>query len=433
MPILYLIYDISLLFLMLAWLPSLLISLIRSGKYKKSLKYRLGIWPEGLSAEFNHHDWVWLHAVSVGEVAAVAPLVKTLKERHPKFKLLVSTVTETGNQLAHQCLEGADEIIYFPLDLMFISRRALNRVNPALFIMAETEIWPNFLRTLTQKDIPAVIINGRISAKSFKNYRLVKFFIQRVLADINCFSMQSELDARRIKALGAKAERVRVDGNLKFDRLPPSISQTQKNELRAALGIKPDAPIFIAGSTHSGEDEVVVSAYKELLAAHPRLVLIIASRHLERLADIEVVIKQLGLQSVRKSAMANERNEGAIILVDTIGELAGLYAIAELVFVGGSLVPIGGHNILEPAAYGHPVLFGPHMSNFSASASILKAVGAGIEVQGLDQLVAEAQKLLKSQNLRAQLGQAAKKAVEQNRGATKRTLEIIEQYLRINH
>ncbi len=433
MPILYLIYDFFLLLFMLAWLPFLLIALSRSVKYKKSLKYRLGIWPESLSAKFNDHDWVWLHAVSVGEVAAVTPLVKTLKERHPNLKLLVSTVTETGNQLAHQCLEGVDEIIYFPLDLMAISQRVINRVNPALFIVAETEIWPNFLRCLARKSIPAVIINGRISAKSFKNYRLAKFFIKRVLADISCFSMQSQLDAERIKALGAKAERVRVVGNLKFDRLPPEVSRADKGILRAALGIKAAAPIFIAGSTHAGEDEIVICAYKELLASHPQLVLIIASRHLERLSDIEAIIKQQGLQSMRKSAVSNKPNRGDVVLVDTIGELAGLYAIADLVFVGGSLAPIGGHNILEPAAYGHPVLYGPHMSNFLGSAGILKAVGAGIEVQGLEQLIVEAEKLLNDKDLRTQLGQAAKTAVEQNRGATKKTLEIIETYLSSKH
>jgi 3-deoxy-D-manno-octulosonic-acid transferase len=429
MPFLYILYDFFLLLLLLAWLPSLLISLVRSGKYKKSLKYRLGLWPPELRAEFGSHKWIWLHAVSVGEVGAVGPLVEALKQKHPQLKLLVSTVTETGNQLAKSYLKGADEIVYLPVDFRFISRRAIQRVKPALFIMAETEIWPNFLRVLAQQGIPALIINGRISAKSYRHYRWVKFFIRRVLADIDCFSMQSRLDAERIKALGALPERVQVTGNLKFDRLPPVVTPAQRQKLLASLGIESGAPIFIAGSTHPGEDEIILAAYKRLLADCPRLVLIIAPRHLERLSGIERLVKEQGLTPVRKSALAQQRAEGTVILLDTIGELAQLYSISSLVFVGGSLVPIGGHNILEPAAYGQPVLFGPHMDNFLHSAELLKEVGAGIEVQGVAQLVTEAQRLLNDRRLKDKLGAAAKTVVEQNQGATQRTLRIIEGYL----
>jgi 3-deoxy-D-manno-octulosonic-acid transferase len=429
MPLLYLLYDFLLLLLVLAWLPSILISLARSGKYKKSLKYRLGLWPPELTAKFGSGNWIWLHAVSVGEVGAVSPLVKALKQKHPELKLLISTVTETGNQLAHQSLEGVDEIVYLPLDFKFISQRIIELVNPALFIMAETEIWPNFLRCLAEQHIPALIVNGRISAKSYRYYLWVKFFIRRVLADIACFSMQSQMDAERIKQMGAPPERVRVTGNLKFDRLSPPVTGTQQNNLRAHLGITPDSPVFIAGSTHAGEDEIILEAYKQLLSQNPQLVLIIASRHLERLSGIENLIKEQGLKSVRKSTLNHKRDEGAVILLDTIGELAQLYSISDLVFVGGSLVPIGGHNILEPAAYGRPVLFGPYMGNFLHSARLLKEVGAGIEVGGVTQLVAEAEKLLNDKQLRAKLGQAGKTVVEQNRGATQRTLEIIEGYL----
>lgn len=429
MSLLYLIYDFMLLLLLVAFMPSFLISLTRDGKYKKSLKYRLGIWPQELKDKFSNHNWIWLHAVSVGEVGAVEPLVRVLKEKHPKVKLLVSTVTETGNQLAHQCLKEADEIIYFPLDFKFISRRVIGLVRPKLFVMAETEIWPNFLRCLAMQATPSIIINGRISAKSYRNYRLVKPLIRRVLADIACFSMQSEMDADRIKGLGAIPKRVQVTGNLKFDRLPQIVKPAHEEDLLTALGIEPAAPIFIAGSTHAGEDEIIVRAYKQLLLSHPKLALIIAPRHLERLSGIEELIKQHGLASVRKSSIVNKRDTNTIILLDTIGELAQLYSIASLVFVGGSLVPTGGHNILEPAAYGQPVLFGPYMSNFLHCAKVLKDVGAGIEVDGIDQLVTEAQRLLDDEPLRSRLGEAAKEVVQQNRGATQRTLTIIEEYL----
>ncbi len=432
MSLLYLIYDFILLLLLLAFMPSFFVSLIRSGKYKKSLKYRLGIWPQELRDKFSNHTWIWLHAVSVGEVGAVEPLVTAIKERHPQLKLLVSTVTETGNHLAHKCLKGAkgaDEIVYFPLDVNFISQRMIKRVKPRLFIMAETEIWPNFLRCLTKHNIPAVIINGRISAKSYRNYRLVKFFIRRVLADIDCFSMQSEMDAERIKGMGAIPKRVLVSGNLKFDRLPQVVKPAHEKDLLASLGIEPAAPVFIAGSTHAGEDAIILKAYKRLLSDRPELVLIIAPRHLERLSSIEELVKQHGLTSVRKSSIINKRDDNAIILLDTIGELAQLYSIAGLVFVGGSLVPTGGHNILEPAAYGQPVLFGPYMNNFLHCAKLLKDAGAGIEVNGLTQLVSEAQRLLADEPLRTKLGEAAREVVKQNRGATQRTLAIIEGYL----
>jgi 3-deoxy-D-manno-octulosonic-acid transferase len=343
--------------------------------------------------------------------------------------LLVSTVTETGNQLAKSCLEGVDEIVYFPLDFKFICQRVIKLVKPTLFLVAETEIWPNFLACLAQAGIPALVINGRISAKSYQRYRWVRFFIRRVLADINCFSMQSPLDAERIMTLGAPRERVRVTGNLKFDRLPPPVTNTQKESLLASLRIEPGAPIFIAGSTHPGEHEIILEAYKQLLTTNSQLVLIIAPRHLERLASIENLIKEQGLKSVRKSTLASPRDSRSVILLDTIGELAQFYSIGSLVFVGGSLVPSGGHNILEPAAYGQPVLFGPYMGNFLHSVKVLREVGAGIEVQGLSQLVAQAQKLLNNPPLKDKLGQAARAVVEQNRGATRRTLEIIEDYL----
>ncbi len=415
------------LLVLIAWLPLLI---IKGDKYKGTLKYRLGFWPDKIKKNFGGNTkWIWLHAVSVGEVAAVMPLVALLKKEHPQIKLLLSTVTKTGNQLAKQQLRQADEIIYFPFDLNFVTKKVIKLVNPVVFVVAETEIWPNFLKNLAQQSIPAIIVNGRISDKSYKHYLLGRFFMRRILSYIDCFSMQSAQDVERIKDIGALPQRVKLSGNLKFDRFLPEIDESQKNKLRLSLKIAPEASIFIAGSTHQGEDEIILSVYRQLLADYPNLVLIIASRHLERIPDIEKLTKQQGLSFVRKSKIEEFSACASVILLDTIGELSKLYSIGAIVFIGGSLVPVGGHNVLEPAAYGHPVLFGPHMSNFTYCEQLLKDAGAGITVNNVDELRKAAQKLLDDTAYREKLGEAAKLVVQQNRGSTKRTFNLIEKYL----
>ncbi len=428
----YFLYDFLLILILLGILPVYLLSPKKIAKYRQSLKPRLGIISDQLRQVLiaNQGKWLWLHAVSVGEVNAVIPLVRRIKEKHPDLPILVSTVTETGQQLAIKRLEAVTgAIIYFPLDFSWIAGRIINLVQPRLFVMAETEIWPNFLHQLRLHNIPAVIINGRISAKSFHGYCKIIPFIRRVLADIAFFSMRTQEDAERILALRADPKQVNVTGNIKFDGLLRPPEESERVRMLTALGIPENAPVLVAGSTHSGEEKPLLHAYRKLLANFANLRLIIVPRHLDRLGEIERLISQAGFKFIRKSNINGKNPPKTVIIVDSIGELAMLYGISSLAFVGGSFVPKGGQNILEPAALGKPVLFGPHMDNFQEERYLILSAQAGIQVADADELADHAARLLADPQLAGQLGNNALNMVEQNRGATARTIGIIERYL----
>jgi 3-deoxy-D-manno-octulosonic-acid transferase len=376
---------------------------------------------------------IWVHAVSVGETIAVKPLLKALKERFPERKIVISNVTETGRSVALTIAE-ADLCIYFPFDYRFAVRNLLVRIRPALILVVETEIWPNFLLAAREMGIPAVMVNGRISDRSFGRYLRLRWFFSRVLGDFARFCMQTGEDARRIVAMGAPPDRVVVTRNLKYDLPVASYSPTEKTEIYGHFRIPAGLLVFTAGSTHQGEDEAMIAAYRRLIAEGRELLLVLAPRHPERVPQVAELLRRDGVPFTLRSQLAGRSKpfySGEVLLVDTVGELMRFYAVSDLVFVGGSLVPTGGHNILEPASLRVPVLFGPHMSNFREAAALVLEHGGGRQVQSGDELAAALATLLDDGEARRTMGENGARLMEENGGATLRHLEAIEKLLKV--
>lgn len=420
----YLLYSLALFFLAIAYLPIFLFQAIKTGKHYKGLKERLGYYSPATPAWLEKGKPIWIHAVSVGEVMAASTLVPLLKDRYPGLPLLISTVTETGNRVARERIPDA-LVIFFPLDWRCIVERCLERFRPRLFLLIETEIWPNFLHACSKKDIPVAIINGRLSRNSFRNYRLVRPFLRRVLAQISLFCVQGEEDAQRFLELGAPAERVRITGNLKFDLQDKPGYGRESWEDWFPRG----SSVLIAGSTHKGEEEAVLEAFLYVEKEFPNLCLLLAPRHPERLAEVEALLARRGIVYTKRTELPFKGMQGKVILLDTVGELASLYGIGTLIFVGGSLVPRGGHNILEPALFGKPILFGPYMENFAEIASLFLSQGAALQVRNEGELADMVLALLRSPERAAALGKAAGDIMAAHRGAASRALEFIEEYL----
>jgi len=409
--------------LLLGYLPVLAFKRLRPDGYGRSLGQRLGRFGEGLPRE----PRCWIHAVSVGEAATAVPLVEAITRRWPQLGIVMTTVTPTGARIVADRLASRVVHRYFPIDLPGPVRRALDAVNPRFFLCMETELWPNLLRALAARGVPSMIANGRISDRSFRRYRLVRFFTARMLAHVRVLAMQSEEDARRIIALGARPERVVVTGNIKSDLIPPEGGGDAL--WQRLLGLDDGEPVWVAGSTHRGEEAIVLDVYLHLRARMPTLTLVLAPRHPERVAEVERLVRERRLQPVRRSDLPKSQARGAVIIVDTVGELAQIYRVASVVFVGGSLAPTGGHNMLEPALLRKPVLFGPHTTNFRESAELLlEAEGALVARDGAE-LEAHMGALLMDAERRRLMGEAAFKAVAGRRGAIKHTLELVERYL----
>jgi 3-deoxy-D-manno-octulosonic-acid transferase len=406
---------------LLAYLPAFLVRRRRAG-YGRHLGQRLGRIGEGLPPEPRG----WIHAVSVGESAVAVPLVEGIRRRWPELSIVVSTITPTGARIVAERLAGRAVHRYFPVDLPGPVRRAIDAARPRFFIAIETELWPNFLRALAARRIPTMIANGRISDRSFRRYHRVRWLMRRVLADVSVFAMQSTEDAQRIIALGAPPERVVVTGNLKSDLLPEASDDAA---WRQRLGLGPGDRLWIAGSTHRGEEALALDAFVHANARCPGVALLLAPRHPERAGEVEELIRTRGLVAVRRSRLPRDAARGAIVILDTVGELAQLYALAEVVFVGGSLVPIGGHNMLEPAMRGKPVLFGPHTSNFREGAELLQMSGGGLVVKDGDELARELTRLLEDGDLASRMGRAAREAFAGRQGAVSATLDLIARHL----
>ncbi len=369
----------------------------------------------------------WVHAVSVGEAIAAAPLVEGLRRAYPELPLVVSTVTETGARVVRERYAGIAAHRFFPLDLPGPVRRVLDDVNPAFFICMETELWPNMLRALAARGVPAMIANGRLSDRSYRRYRLVRGAMRSVLADVRVFAMQSDEDARRVLALGAAPERVVVTGNLKNEASPDPAGAT--DIWRRLLALRPGQPLWIAGSTHRGEDEAVLDAHAQALGEWPALTLVIAPRHPQRVAEVQALVGARGWTAVRRSQLPAQRPARTVIVLDTVGELAQLYSVADVVFVGGSMVDAGGHNMLEPVLRGKPVLFGPHTQNFRESAALLIDSGAAAVVRDGAALGAELRRLLADPALCMARGAAGYAAVASRHGAVRETLELVARFL----
>jgi 3-deoxy-D-manno-octulosonic-acid transferase len=416
--------------------PYFLVKGLRQRKYLHNLRERLGTLPANvLAAAPARPGGIWLHAVSVGELLAGLPLARALKEKYPQHRLFVSTTTDTGQQLARERMDFADGIFYFPLDWAFAVRRVLRALQPSLVIVLETEIWPNFLLELNRARVPVIYVNGRISGRSFRRYRaagrLFPGFLHRVLSAVGVFLMQTEQDAERIRNLGAAPLRVKMAGNLKYDIALPAelpLATWLAGEMRRLKR----GPVIVAGSVTADEEPYVLLAFGTLQGHFKDAFLVLAPRKPERFAAAAMHIEESQRLCVRRSALSTEApldENVSVLLLDTIGELAALYGLADAVFVGGSLVPAGGHNILEPAAFGKAPIFGPHMENFREMAARFLEHGAALQVHSPEDLGVAWIELWQDPTRRERMGAAARELVERNRGATEKCLAEIEGFL----
>ncbi len=395
---------------------------------------RLGHLPAGFPAP-DGPGAIWVHAVSVGETLAIAGLVRELQARFPGRRIFLSHVTPAGREASEKRLPEVAGRFYLPLDWRWCARRVVERLRPALLVIAETELWPNLLRAVHESGARVAVVNARLSDRSYRGYRRVRPFMRRVLGDVDWIGAQTPADRERFLALGAAPERVTVAGNVKFDGRPPEAKEFTA-ALRQALSAAGRAPVIIAASTMAGEEEMVLEAWQPVRAAHSRALLILAPRHPARFETVAQMLARRGLAAVRRTAleptpeaMARQLAEVEILLLDTIGELAAVFEVGEVVFMGGSLVATGGHNLLEPAYWGKAVLFGPHMHNFRDIAARFLEARAGVQVAGAAELGQAMLDLVSDEARRRELGDAARELLKQEAGATRRIAEHLQRWL----
>lgn len=426
----YSLYSFLLTFGLLILLPRFLFNGVRHGKYIAGLSQRLGRVPQIRAPE---RSLVWLHCVSVGETQAARPLVKALREQFPHIKLVISTTTLTGQNVARKVFkEQAEAVIYFPFDWRWTVRRVLKTINPRAVLLMETEVWPNFLNECRHAQIPVAIVNGRLSETSFRRYKFVKKFIARVLSSLDLALMQTDLDAQRILALGLDPNKIAVSGNLKFDAGAVPVTSHVTGHLKTRFGLTGKASVILAASTHAPEEQIILLAFKRMLQKDPSARLILAPRHPERFEQIASLIESAGLPWARRSQHASETDRSAaVILLDTIGELPAVYSLATIVFVGGSIAKTGGHNILEPAAVGSCIITGFHTHNFSEIVRTFVEAGAVHQLSQVSETDAALELerlftgLLANEIQREEMGKRAKLTMEENVGATVRTVRML--------
>jgi 3-deoxy-D-manno-octulosonic-acid transferase len=425
----FLAYNILSIFLLI---PVFLFNIYRSIRlgWPLAITERFGFVPESKLEIIAGRQVILLHAVSVGEVIAARPLLKSLRSRYPKHAIVVSNTTETGRATSAGFPE-IDLCIYFPFDFLPSVRSMLSSVKPCIIIIMETEIWPNFCVEAFDRYIPLVLANGRISDRSFSRYLTFRWFFRPSLLSFSAICMQSEVGRERIIAIGADSDTVRVTGNIKNDIPSHQVSEAEVDLLRGRYLIPQDCCVLTVGSTRDGEEGFVISAYKELSEQMDNLFLVLVPRHPERTGEVTALLESAGLIYIRRTALPADHSfkPGEVLLVDTVGEMMNLYALSDIAFVGGSLVPIGGHNLLEPASVGVPSVFGPHMSNFREIEALVLQYGAGIQIHNPEELTDAFRDLITSSNLRRILGQNGLKLMRDNGGATERHMQVIGGYI----
>jgi 3-deoxy-D-manno-octulosonic-acid transferase len=423
----YALYSLLLGLFLLVTLPYWLLQMMRHGKYRAGLLHRLGAVPLHLAVR-SEEPTIWVHAVSVGEVAALSTVVDELRQKFPSHRVVISTTTSTGQKLAARRF-GEKNVFYFPLDFGFAIRPYLEALRPELLVVAETEFWPNFLRLAKNSGARIAVINCRISDRSLPGYKRLHFWLPKVLENVDLFLAQTEEDRRRLTEIGAPASKVTIAGNLKFDVTPPKTPAIVAS-LRANLTQDGLEPVLVCGSTLEEEEGSLLSAFRNILATRPKAVMILAPRHPERFPQVAALVENLGFRLLRRSLWGGEPLAGAVFLLDSIGELAALYSLATIAFVGGSLVPRGGHNILEPALYGVPIVTGNHYENFRDIVNFFLSRNA-VRVVGLAELPLVFMELIDNRQERARLGRSALAALESQRGATEKTVAALAQFMAV--
>ena len=407
--------------------------MLLTGKYRRSLGPKFGRVSPILASLMRGEPRIWVHAVSVGEVTVAAPIVTALRSRFPGVCIVLSTSTETGQQMARKLATDATVHIYYPLDIPCVVRKVIDLVRPDVFVPVETELWPNFIRICRARGTRIVMANGRISPRSYRRYRATRFFWKEILVALDLAGVISQTDAERLAALGMPPSRIRILGNAKYDGLAARISPEVELEIAGRLGIGPGEGVLVAGSTHEGEESVILEVYRRLLEHRPDFKLILIPRHIERGDAVAELVQQAGFSdAIRMSEILTGRSRRGerVVVVDVIGELFKVYSVATVVFCGGSLVPRGGQNILEAAAWGKVVFHGPHMEDFRDERLLLEEAGAGITVRDGEELFAGIRALLEDPDLLRTKGESGRRAVAENRGAAGRYADLIADVLR---
>jgi 3-deoxy-D-manno-octulosonic-acid transferase len=424
----YLLYSLVLALAMVLSSPYWLYQVLRHGKYRRGFAERIGNVPARLLASQTSSSArvIWIHAVSLGEVLAISGLVVEMRRAFPQHRILVSTTTDTGQELARKRF-GEESVFYFPMDFEFAIRPYLRALRPELVVLAETEFWPNFLRLVHLSGARIAVVNARISDRSLPRYHRFRWALRKMLGQIDLFLAQTHQDGTRLQAIGAEPDRVQVTGNLKFDvslPSPPPIVET----LRRSLAAEGAGPVLVCGSTVEDEEPPLLKAFENVRVSHPRAVMILAPRHPERFDQVAELVQEMGISLHRRSRWPGEPIAGGVFLVDSIGELAALYALADVAFVGGSLVPRGGHNIIEPAQHGVAIVTGNHTENFRDIVWLFQSRDA-VRIVGLAELPLMLMQLLDNDAERMALGRRAQETIESQQGATSRTLDALKTLL----
>lgn len=426
-------YNIILFLAAIIIAPYYLVIIIFRGKYRKSIIPKLGGGQEKTINPLKGNKRVWIHAVSVGEVTAATPIVAALKKKNPNIDVIFSTSTETGQEMARNLVSGVSAFIYFPLDFPFVVRKVIRQVRPDIFVMVETELWPNFLETCKNQGVKALMVNGRISPRSYGKYRLTGFFWKKIFNNLIAAGMISDVDSSRLKQIGMPAKNIQVCGNAKYDALAAMASPQLQQDISRRLNVKKNEIFFVAGSTHPGEEEIIIETYKSILSLYPDFKLIIVPRHIERAPSIIELLQKNGFSDIITMTQIKNgkaRHNERIVLIDVIGELFKVYSLATIVYCGGSLVNKGGQNILEAAAWGKVIFYGPHMDDFTEEKKLLESVGCGITVKNDKDLLKKILQALKDPADTEERGARGKEIVTANKGAAARYAAMISSYLK---
>ncbi len=421
--IMFILYDLIFVIFAIVYLPYFLLK----KKLHRGIIQRLGF----VSIDSSFKRSIWIHAVSVGEAKIAGVLVKQIRKNYPEQKIAISTVTPTGNRIVNSFKTENDFVFYLPFDLSFITRWVIRRLKPGICIIVETEIWPNLITQLNKTNVPIVLVNARISDRSFLGYRMAKPLIKSILNKINLFCVQGKSDARRLSVLGVPADKLKITGNMKYDILNLADFKIDYVGYRLRLGLGREGQLLVAGSTHPGEEEIILDVYRRLINEFSGLKLLIAPRHPERAPQIESLVNKLGFTSVLISGLDLSARSlpNTVFILDTIGQLIPFYAAADIVFVGGSLIRKGGQNILEPAFFSKTIIFGPHMFNFRDISDLFLSKGAARMARGQEELLKEIRFLLSNTSELEIMGKRARQLVLENQGATQRNAEFIRTVL----
>jgi len=428
----HILYNIILFAAAIIIAPYYLLKIIFTGKYRKSFIQKFGGRQTKILDGLKDGPRVWIHAVSVGEVTAAAPIVASLKKKNPEVEIIFSTSTETGQKMARKFIKEAAAFIYFPLDILPIVNKVIKMAKPDIFVLVETELWPNFLHACKMHRIKTLMVNGRISPRSYRRYRMTRFFWTKVLNNLDAAGMISGIDSERLESIGMDCTKIKVLGNAKYDGLAAMVSPVLQEEIARRFNARENERFFVAGSTHEGEEKIIIQVYKEIIKLYSDFKLIIVPRHIERTGDILDLLKQGKLNdfiTLTDMNKGRQRKDERIIIVDVIGELFKVYSLAEFVYCGGSLVPKGGQNILEAAAWGKVIFYGPSMEDFSQERILLEEAGCGITIRNEDELLRGIMQLLACPEELTGRGERGKAVVLSNIGASAGYADMINKYI----